>query len=79
MRRQILALTKSVRDLPTRGLVLHVAILIWLVIGAPKGRQVSEERKKAFAKNKRMDSDFAKLVKEVLKPKEERRPASKSP
>jgi len=43
----------------------------WLVVGAPEGRQVSEERKKEFTKKKRTDSDLAKLVNEVLKLKEE--------
>jgi hypothetical protein len=64
---------KSVDSRPCAacGSPYHSLKQCWLVIGAPEGRQVSEERKKAFAKKKRLDSDFAKLVKEVLKLKEE--------
>jgi hypothetical protein len=64
---------KSVDSRPCAacGNPYHSLKQCWLVIGAPEGRQVSEERKKAFAKKKRLDSDFAKLVKGVLKLKEE--------
>jgi hypothetical protein len=44
---------------------------MWLVIGPPDDRQVSEERKKELEKKKETDSYLAKLIQEVLKLREE--------
>lgn len=42
----------------------------WLVVGAPEGRYISEEKKNQFWKKKKTDPDFTKLIQEVLKMRE---------
>jgi len=53
------------------GYASHSLKQCWLVAGAPEGKRVSEERKREFERKKKMDSNLAKLVQEVLKLREE--------
>jgi hypothetical protein len=53
------------------GFPFHSLKQCWLAVGAPEGKVIPEKRKIEFEKKKTNDSNFARLVGEVLKLREE--------